>query len=139
MTREPKTAAAFYLSLVFVAGSGFGFAASQFYAARVANANEASADQTAAQYRSNLVASLDRDLNLDDDQVSEILHILDDVGERWYQVRDAMEPEFEAIRQERAGRIMAVLSPEQRLAYAEILEERRRRRQESDRQRRHGR
>lgn len=137
MRRTSKSTAALYLSLVFLAGAAVGFAASQFYAARVANANEAEAP-TAAQYRKNLVASLDQDLHLDDDQVSEILQIIDDIGERWYQVRDAMEPEFEAIRQERAERIMAVLSPEQRLAYEKILEERRRRREEHDRQYRYG-
>lgn len=138
MTRPSKTAAALYLSLVFLAGGAFGFAASQFYTARVANAEETSNAQTAAQYRKNLLGSLDEDLNLDDDQVSEILQILDDIGERWYQVRDAMEPEFEAIRQERAERIMAVLSPDQRLTYERILEERRRRREEHDRQYRYG-
>lgn len=137
MNRPSKASAALYLSLVFVAGAAVGFAVSQFYTARVANANESDA-QTAAQYRKNLVASLDQDLHLDDDQVSEILQIIDDIGERWYQVRDAMEPEFEAIRQERAERIMAVLSPDQRLTYEKILEERRRRREEHDRQYRYG-
>ena len=138
MNRPPKSAAALYLLLVFLAGAAFGFAASQFYAARVARAEENGDARTAAQYRKNLVTSLDQDLNLDDDQVSEILQILDDVGDRWYQVRDAMEPEFEAIRQERAERIMAVLSPEQRLSYEKILEERRRRREEHDRNYRYG-
>ena len=93
---------------------------------------------TAAQYRKNLVASLDEDLNLDDEQVAEILEILDDVGDRWFQVRDAMEPEFEAIRQERAERILAVLDPEQRRVYEGILEEREKRREENDRQYRYG-
>ncbi len=138
MTRPSKGIVAFYLTLVFVAGSAFGFAVSQFYAARVASAEETSHFQTAAEYRKGLVASLDEDLKLDDDQVSEILQILDDVGERWYQVRDAMEPEFEAIRQERAERIMAVLSPEQRLTYERILDERRHHREEKDRQYRYG-
>jgi hypothetical protein len=138
MTSPSKATVGFYLTLVFVAGAAFGFASSQFYTARVANAEETSSFQTAAEYRKNLVASLDHDLNLDDDQVSQILQILDDVGERWYQVRDAMEPEFEAIRQERAQRIMAVLGPEQRQNYEKILEERRRRREDHDRQYRYG-
>ena len=137
MTRPSKSTAAFYLTLVFVAGAAFGFASSQFYTARVAEADEASF-QTAADYRKNLVASLDHDLGLDDDQVSEILQILDDVGDRWYQVRDAMEPEFEAIRQERAARIMSVLNPSQRLTYEKLLDDRRRRREEQDRLYRYG-
>jgi hypothetical protein len=137
MTRPSKASAAFYLTLVFLGGAVFGFAASQFYTERVAKASNSS-PATAADYRKNLVDSLDQDLHLDDDQVSEILQILDDVGERWYQVRDAMEPEFEAIRQERAERIMAVLNPGQRLVYEKILQERRRSRQEHDRQYRYG-
>ena len=137
MTGPSKTTAAFYLTLVFLGGAVFGFAASDFYNERVANAEESN-PATAAEYRKDLVASLDQDLKLDDDQVSEILQILDDVGERWYQVRDAMEPEFEAIRQERAERIMHVLNPDQRLTYERILEDRRRRREEDDRQYRYG-
>jgi hypothetical protein len=137
MNRGSKAAIGFYLIMVFAAGAIFGFASSQFYTARVAKADEASA-QTAAEYRKNLVASLDHDLNLDDAQVAQILQILVDVGERWYQVRDAMEPEFEAMRQERAERIKAVLSPDQRLAYDKILDERRHRREDQDRQYRNG-
>ncbi|MCB1018347.1 MAG: hypothetical protein H6509_05640 [Bryobacterales bacterium] len=137
MTTTSKSQAALYLLLVFVAGAAFGFASSQFYSARVAEADSAS-PVTAAQYRKNLVASLDEDLNLDDEQVAEILEILDDVGDRWFQVRDAMEPEFEAIRQERAERILAVLDPEQRRVYEGILEEREKRREENDRQYRYG-
>ncbi len=138
MTRHPKTAAAFYLLLVFAAGVALGFSANQFYAARVATADETAAVETAAEYRKNLVAGLDQQLNLDDDQVSEVLLILDDIGDRWYQVRDAMEPEFEAIRQERAERIMAVLTKAQRREYERILEERRRRREERTRRYRYG-
>ena len=125
MTAESKRTAAFYLTVVFVAGAVLGFATSQFYAAHTAEANNE--PSTAAQYRANLVSELDADLALDDDQVSEILLILDEIGERYYQVRDAMEPEFEAIRQERAERIMELLSRGQRLKYQEILDERRRR------------
>ena len=138
MNRPSKASAAFYLTLVFLGGAVFGFAASQFYTERVAKASNSSSPATAADYRKDLVDSLDQDLNLDDDQVSEILQILDDVGERWYQVRDAMEPEFEAIRQERAERIMAVLNPGQRLVYEKILEDRRLHREEENRQYRYG-
>ena len=133
-----KQVAALYLAIVFAAGASLGFATSQFYSAKSAEAvNQTSL--TATQYRMKLVEDLDAALQLDEEQVDEILTILDDVGERFHEVRDAMEPEFEAIRSERATRITAVLTEDQRSQYQLILEERRRRREERRRQHRESR
>jgi hypothetical protein len=130
-----KQVAALYLAIVFAAGAGFGFAAREFYSAKSAEAvNET--NMTATQYRQRLVEDLDASLQLDEEQIDEVLMILDEVGERYHAVRDAMEPEFEAIRSERATRIMAVLTAEQRTQYESILEERRRRREERRREHR---
>ena len=139
MSARSKRSAALYLALVFIGGAAFGFSISQFYSANAAEAKEAdAAPTTAREYRQNLVNELDDELNLDEDQVSEVLLILDDVGERFMEVRDAMEPEFEAIRSERAARIMSVLTPEQRIEYGKILEERDRARRERDKKWREG-
>lgn len=139
MTPRSKRSAVLYLALVFLGGAAFGFGASLFYSAHSAEAKEAdNAPTTAREYRRNLVIELDSELNLDEDQVSEVMNILDEVGERFIEVRDAMEPEFEAIRSERAAMIMGVLTPEQRLRYAEILEERDRARRERDKKWREG-
>ncbi len=129
MSRQDTAKAVRYLALVFFAGAAFGVAASQFYHARIAEA-VVEPPSTASEYRYNLLVELDDQLQLDNDQESDILLILDEVGERFYEVRDAMEPEFEAIRQVRAERIMALLSPAQRIEYQKILEERRRKREE---------
>ena len=127
MTPQPSRIAALYLGLVFVAGGALGFSVNQFYSAQVAEADDRPCTPlTATEYRQRLMATLDAQLNLDDDQESEILMILDDIGERWHAVRDAMEPEFGAIRQERAERIMGILTPGQQTKYAAILEERER-------------
>jgi hypothetical protein len=40
-----------------------------------------------------------------------------------------MEPEFEAMRKERAERILGILNPEQQEKYRAILEEKRRKRE----------
>jgi len=139
MNARSKRSAALYLALVFLGGAAFGFSAGQFYSAHTAEAKEESnAPATAREYRRNLVNELDDELGLDEDQVSEILLILDKVGERFLEVRDAMEPEFEAIRAERAAMIMNVLTPEQQLEYAKILEERDRARRERDKKWREG-
>lgn len=131
-----KQVAALYLAIVFAAGAGFGFAASEFYSAKSAEAVNETNITTATQYRQRLVEDLDASLQLDEEQIDEVLMILDEVGERYHAVRDAMEPEFEAIRSERATRIMAVLTAEQRAKYELILEERRRRRAERRREHR---
>lgn len=133
MSRQDTNKAALYLGLVFGAGALVGFAANDFYRARTAEAVESEA-RTASQYYNNLVQELDERLNLDDDQVSEILLVLDEVGERFFEVRDAMEPEFEAIRRERAQRIMAMLSAAQQREYEKMLEERRVKQEEQRRQ-----
>lgn len=127
-----KQVAALYLGLVFATGAGFGYAASEFFSSKSAEAVTQST-LSAHQYRQRLLEDLDAALNLDEEQIDEILTILDDVGERWHEVRDAMEPEFEAIRNERATRIMTVLTEEQRKQYSLILEERDRRREEQRR------
>ena len=124
MTSRDTAKAVRYMTLVFVAGAVFGVAASQFYNEMTAQADEEE-PTTASQYRRQLLEELDEELQLDIDQESEILEILDEVGERFWEVRDAMEPEFEAIRQERAARIMSLLAKDQRVAYQRILDERR--------------
>ena len=139
MNARSKRSAALYLGLVFLGGAAFGFSASLFYSAHTAEAKEAlDAPTTAREYRRNLVNELDEELNLDEDQVSEVMLILDKVGDRFIEVRDAMEPEFEAIRSERTAMIMSVLTPEQRVAYAQLLEERDRARRERDKKWREG-
>ena len=44
-------------------------------------------------------------------------------------MREAIEPEFEAIRGERADRIMAICDERQKERYRQILEERKKRRE----------
>lgn len=131
MGSRSKRAAALYLGLVFLAGAALGFAANEFYHERTLHA-EANDNEPKLSYTQRLIKSLDEQLHLDDDQVDEILAIQDDIGEKWHAVRDAMEPEFEALRHERAVRIMAVLSPVQQAIYDEILQERRRLREEKE-------
>ncbi len=130
MTSErTKQIAVLYLAIVFIAGAAFGFAVSEFYSAKSAEAVNQT-NLTALQYRQKLVEDLDHALHLNASQINEILVVLDDVGERFHAVRDAMEPEFEAIRSDQAARIMAVLDDEQRAKYKLIVEEKESRREE---------
>jgi Spy/CpxP family protein refolding chaperone len=67
---------------------------------------------------------------LDAAQSDEVSRIYDGIGEKYKQVRDEMEPRFDAIRKQRAEQIMAVLNPEQQAKYQSMLEERRRKREQ---------
>ncbi len=126
---QTKKRAAMALTAVFFAGVALGFAA-----ARLGMGRGGPSDMTPRQYRGYLLDSLTKELRLTLDQQIKVEEILDEIGERFQSVRDAIEPEMEAIRMERAERIMLCLQPEQQARYEKILEERRRRRQEHQRE-----
>jgi len=126
MMSQSRTRAGLYLAAVFIAGSAFGFSMSQFYSQPVA---EAGLDVAAA-YRRDLLRSLDERLDLSDEQLGEVIVIFDEINDRFREVRDAMEPEFEAIRSERADRVMGLLTAEQKVKYQLTLDERQRAREE---------
>jgi hypothetical protein len=124
-----KKVAALYLSAVFAAGAIFGIAAYRFYAVSAARAEFQVTPVTPQEYRERMVAKLQAELNLSAEQTAEIQKIYDFIGERWHEIRDAMEPEFEAMRHERKQRILGVLDDEQKQKYLSILEEKRRKRE----------
>ncbi len=136
---QTKKRAALALAAVFVAGAALGFATTRFY---TSGSRPPGVDPR--QYRSHLLESLTKELQLTQDQQAKVGGILDEIGERFQSVRDAIEPEMEAIRMERAERIMLCLQPAQQARYEEILDERRRRREDYHRRifrgdtRRHG-
>ena len=124
-----KKVAALYLSAVFAAGAIFGVAAYRFYAISAARAEFQVTPVSPQQYREQMVAKLQAELNLNAEQTAEVQKIYDYIGDRWHEVRDAMEPEFEAMRHERKERILGLLDDEQKQKYLSILEEKRRKRE----------
>lgn len=132
MNAHSKRTAALYLALVFCAGAMFGLSVDRFIGAESARASGKGEPGVtpASEFRRMLVEKLDEELDLDESQVNGILAILGDVEERWHALRDAMEPEFEALRQERASRISSLLDDRQRSIYEGMIEERRRAREE---------
>ena len=123
---QTRKRAALWLAAVFVAGAVLGIAATRFYSGRLDGGWRMSPHE----YRLQLLAKLTEDLGLDEGQQGEVEGILDEIGERFRLVREAIEPELEAIRGERADRIMSLLDQRQRAKYESILEERERRREE---------
>ncbi len=122
---QSRRQAALALASVCIAGALLGGAAVHSYSSRDGRPPQ----RSASEYRARLLDKLGLDLGLDQDQRDQVEGILDETDQRFISVREAIEPEFEAIRNERADRIMSLLDPEQQIKYGEILEERRRRRE----------
>jgi hypothetical protein len=126
MMEQSKRGAAMYLAAVFFAGGAVGYAVSEFSSQPSAEASV----NTASAYRRDLLQTLDKRLDLTDEQLGEVIVIFDDINDRFWEVRDAMEPEFEAIRHERAEQVMGILNSDQQVQYQLVVEERERRREE---------
>jgi len=128
MTSPSRRTAALYLALVFGAGAAFGVAVDQFYSAKVTRAS--TRRPTPSEFRQRIIDDLTRKLDLDSSQAAKVSQVYDEIGDKYKQVRDEMEPRFDAIRKLRAEQIMAVLNPEQQSKYQALLEERRRKREQ---------
>ena len=122
---KSKTRAILALASVCLAGAVLGAVGVYSYSVRGGQ----SRNLAPAEYRTRLLNHLTEDLELDLEQREQIANILEEIGERYQSVREAIEPELEAIRRQRADRIMSVLYEDQQVKYQEILEERRRRRE----------
>ena len=119
MTRTTRLAAV-WLAIVFLAGTLFGFVVHGLYnqrPARAANPKE---------FRERYVARLQRELSLSPEQLTQVTAILEQTSQRFQEIRDRMEPEFQAIREQQRLRIMAILTPDQQPKYQKIIEEHRR-------------
>ena len=122
---QSKKRAAAALAAVFVAGVALGIAGAR----RAERSGRGPWQMTPRQYRLHLLETLAKRLSLTEAQQAKVEEILDEIGDRFESVSDAIEPEMEAIRAERSERIMLVLEPSQRTEYEAILEERRQRRE----------
>lgn len=80
--------------------------------------------------RARVVERIARELKLSTAQRDQLARILDETGERYRKLNEQVRPQYEQIRQEGRQRIRAILSPEQRQKFEEIVrrfdEERRR-------------
>ena len=107
--------AALYLGIVFLAGAVFGLVGDRLYqrTARAAGPQE---------FRQRFLDNLQRDLALSPEQLTQVTVILDETGQRFRELRERMAPDFQAIRDTKRERILAVLTPDQQSKYLKILE-----------------
>lgn len=129
MNGQPKKIAALYLGLVFAAGLVLGAAAHRFHAVQTADARVVTpVKKSSSQYRKELIATLRMELSLSPEQVKDVNEIYDEIGKQYHAVRKTIDPQVNALRAQRAERIMALLDDEQKVKYQEILDERARKR-----------
>lgn len=121
---KPTRVAALWLSVVFLAGAVFGFVAHSLYEPTRATSTNNSRDPK--DHRERYIARLQKDLSLSPEQVTQVRSILDQTGQRFTDLRERMEPEFEAVRQNQRDRVMAILTPDQQPKYQQIIEENKR-------------
>lgn len=129
MSIQPRRVAAIYLGAVFLAGLALGVVSYWFYAVKIAQANTPR-HKTAAEFRQRMAVKLKEELDLGSGQVEQVRMILESVGQGFHDIRDEVEPKFEALRQERVEKVMSLCNREQQAKYKRILEERRERRKE---------
>ena len=112
---KPTRLAAFWLAVVFVVGTLFGYVAHGFYSERTARAGGSK------DHRARILAKLQKELLLSPEQLAQVTAIFNQTHLRFEEIKGRMEPEFEAIRHEHRQRIMAILTPEQQPKYQKIL------------------
>jgi Spy/CpxP family protein refolding chaperone len=115
---------ALYVALVFACGITLGVFGQRLYTASSVNA-KAVQTKGPVSFKVRYVEESQRRLNLTDEQVTKLVHILDETRARMdeYNVR-MVEPEMLRIRNEQVEKIRAMLTPEQVLEYEKLRQER---------------
>ena len=114
--------------LVFVMGIALGGVGTYVLTTRVLAARPLPSVHNPAK----TMAIFTKDLNLNFDQQKQILAILSDTRAHYAELHDKFDPEYENVRKQGRDRIRAVLTPEQRPKFEDLLrqiDEDRRRRQ----------
>jgi Spy/CpxP family protein refolding chaperone len=124
------------VALVFVLGIALGAAGVYVVTTRVHAARPQAAGRE-GRSPADVVARLDRELDLTSDQEKQIEAILTDTQARYAEIHRQADPEYDQARQQGRDRIREVLTPEQKPKFDQFLrrvdEERRRRQSENPR------
>ena len=71
--------------------------------------------------KQRIVRHLKRELNLSDTQVQQVDQLMDDWMKKYEALRGQVNPQFDALREERRNRIRQVLNPEQLAKFNELV------------------
>ena len=130
-----RGAIAGYVALVFLCGAVLGAFTFRLYTVSTVSANLTNPASTKRpdpeQVRKAILATMQSRLKLSDGQVAKINNIMDDTRARMREVHDKTNPEIQEIRKVQTDKIRALLSPEQRETYEEMLKQREQRQKEN--------
>jgi Spy/CpxP family protein refolding chaperone len=85
--------------------------------------------------REDFFESLQRNLNLDERQSSQVRAVIDETREGYRQLRTEVRPRYDALRRDGRARIRALLTPEQQQKFDRMTAERDARRASEERDR----
>ena len=124
MNANPVTRKAIgLLVLVFVLGIGFGVLGVVEFNARVYGAlNKPAPQQQQLPMPARAVARMTQDVNLTPDQQKQVSDILTNVQSGYDNIRQQMQPQFEAVRQQGRSQIRGLLTADQQPKFEEYLQ-----------------
>lgn len=120
------------LALVFLSGLAVGAIGYRLLVAKPAAAVERRL--TPEEHRQRYVEMMKTRLKLTDEQLAQLNEILDETRRRFEEYEKKSSVEKQAIRQQHADRINAMLTEEQRIEYAKIRKEREERRKQMEKE-----
>ncbi|MCS6952817.1 MAG: hypothetical protein RMK57_00050 [Bryobacterales bacterium] len=118
---------ALYLLLVFVSGVVVGALGHRFWALQQVEARP----RNPQEFRRRYVEEMRTRLQLTEEQLRKLNAILDVTDARFRQVRERMRPEMNAIQEEHANQVRAILTDEQRQEYEKLRAEMERKRKKN--------
>ena len=114
---------ALYAALIFGSGALLGGFSHRLYTASTVVA-KATESKGAANFKARYIEESQRRLNLNEEQLSKMVIILDEIRARMNEVNARMEPEMDRIREEQIDKIRAMLTPVQLVEYEKLRKER---------------
>jgi Spy/CpxP family protein refolding chaperone len=105
-----------YFILTFLLGLIVGGAATIFFGWRSGFIRHRHPDEK------HIVQFLKRDLNLSDSQTQQLEQIVHETGEKFRQLQEQNQPQFDAIRMESRDRIRKILNPDQLAKFNQLVE-----------------
>ena len=119
-----RAAIAAYVAAIFLCGAVLGAFSFRLYTVSTVSAKSTKRPPNAEQVRKDILAAMQSRLSLNNDQVAKVNQIMDDTRARIREVHDRSDPEIQEIRKEQTDKIRALLSPDQRSTYEEMLKQR---------------
>jgi len=130
-----KLAVSLYVVVVFLSGVLVGGAAYRLYSVTTVTSVRSRPNRSPEDFRHRYVEDMRGHLKLNDQQVTQLQQILDGTRERFKQLRESTQPQYDAIQAGQVDHIRAMLDDQQKALYDQWRQEREKRRRQYGRKR----